>query len=250
MKKFGFLLLVSALVLTITACGKEEAKKLVMATSADYYPYEFIDTDSGSEKILGFDIDVANLIAEELGIEYEIKNMDFNGLLATLQTGQADFVMASMTPNEERAKSVDFSKVYYGGENSNSIVSLKSSNIKSLEELNGKNVAAQLGTAQEQTAKTIAGIEYTALNKIPEMVQEVLAGRVDAIIIEKSVAVNYVETYTDLEYTPFIDESLNGIAIAFPKESDKIEQFNKAIDKLIESGKIDELVEKWLKEEQ
>lgn len=220
-----------------------------MATSADYYPYEFIDTDSGSEKILGFDIDVANLIAEELGFEYEIKNMDFNGLLATLQTGQADFVMASMTPNEERAKSADFSKVYYAGEDSNSIVSLKSSNIKSLEDLNGKKVAAQLGTAQEQTAKTIEGIDYVALNKIPEMVQEVLAGRVDAIIIEKSVAVNYVENYSDLEYTAFVDEALNGIAIAFPKGSDKVEQFNKAIDKLLANGKIDELVEKWLKEE-
>lgn len=249
MKKFGVILLSCIILLTVTACGKNEQQKWIMATSADYYPYEFIDTASGSEKILGFDIDVANLIAEELGVEIEIKNMDFNGLMGALQSGQADFVMASMTPNEERAKSVDFSKVYYGGENSNSILALKASNLKTVDDLKGKKVAAQLGTAQEQAAKKMEGIELVSLNKIPEMVQEVLAGRIDAIIIEETAAQKYVDNYTDLEFTPFSDEGLNGIAVAFPKGSDKVGQFNKVIDKLIANGKIDTLVDKWLKEE-
>lgn len=259
MRKYGFIFLVVLLTLSVVACGKSEEtssteqknekQKLILATSADYFPYEYIDTASGSEKILGFDIDVANLIAEELGFEIELKNMDFSGLLAALQTGQADFVMAGMTPNEERAKSVDFSKVYNGEQTgSNSIVALKSNNITSVEALNGKKVAAQLGTAQEQAAKKIEGIELVSLNKIPEIVQEVLAGRVDAAIIEDAAAQKYIDNYSQLGHTPYSAEGLNGVAVAFPKGSDKVEQFNQAIDHLKENGKLDELIEKWLKQ--
>lgn len=249
MKKLGIIFMACVVLFSITACSKGESKKLIMATSADYYPYEFIDTASGSEETVGFDIDVAKLIAAELGFEFEIINMDFGGLLGALQAGQADFVLAGMTPNEERAKNVDFSKVYYDSDGSNAILALKTNEIKTVEDLQGRKIAAQLGSAQEQAAKKITGTELVLLNKIPEMVQEVLAGRVDAIIIEETAAQKYVENYTDLEYTPYSSEGLNGIAVAFPKGSDKVEQFNKAIDKLKETGKLDELVEKWKLEE-
>lgn len=262
MKKLGLLFVVSVLLLSVVACGKSEDKegantnentkeKLTLATSPDYPPYEFIDTSSGEEKIIGFDIDLANLIAAELGFEIEIKSMDFNGLLAALQSGQADFVMAGMTPNKERRKSVDFSKVYYGKhEGSNTILTFKSSNLKTVEDLKGKKVAAQLGTAQEAAAKEMEGIELISLNKIPEMVQELMSGRIDAVIIEEAAAKEYVKNYPELGYTPFSSEGLNGVAVAFPKGSKWVEKFNQAIDTLTANGKIAELADKWMKDEE
>ena len=81
-----------------------QQQKLTMVTSADYPPYEFRDTASGKNEIIGFDIDIAKNIAQELGYQLEIKDTDFNGIIPALQSGRADFAMARMTPTAERKK--------------------------------------------------------------------------------------------------------------------------------------------------
>lgn len=83
-----------------------------MATSADYDPFEYKDTE-GNGDFVGIDIDIARALAEKLGYELEIQDMDFAGLIAALQNGQADFVMAAMSATDERKESADFSDVYY-----------------------------------------------------------------------------------------------------------------------------------------
>lgn len=93
--------------------GEADSKVLTMATSADYPPYEFVKTEAGTEEIVGFDVDIARHIAEELGYELQITNMDFNGLIPALQAGRADIVMAGMTPTEERKQNAAFSDIYY-----------------------------------------------------------------------------------------------------------------------------------------
>lgn len=234
--------------LLVTACtgsGNNAAddKTLVMATSADYPPYEFIKTQSGSEEIVGFDVEIAKAIAAELGYELEINNVDFNGLIPALQAGRADFVMAGMTPTEERKQNVDFSVIYY--EAKNTIVTRSGSGLKDAASLNGKKVGVQLGSIQEGAAKEITGATVVPLNRINEIIQELKAGRIDAAIIEDTVAKGYIDANPDLEFTVIPNEGESGSAIAFPKGSPLREEFDPVLQQMIESGKINELVTTW-----
>jgi len=234
----------------ITSCAgsggntaAEQDKTLTMATSADYPPYEFIRTEGGSEEIVGFDIDIARAIAEELGYEVEITNIDFNGLIPALQAGRADFVMAGMTPTEERKQNVDFSSVYY--EARNTIVTRQGSGLNTADSLAGKKVGVQLGSIQEGVAKEIQGANVVPLNRINEIIQELKAGRIDAAIIEDTVAAGYIEANPDLEFNVIANEGEAGSAIAFPKGSPLRDEFEPVLQQMIESGEINDLVNKW-----
>jgi polar amino acid transport system substrate-binding protein len=198
-KKFGWLFTISLIVVLainfIAGQGKLDKvvaqqpggnqEKLVMVTSADYPPYEFRDTARGNA-IIGFDVDIANRIAKELGFQLQIIDTDFNGIIPALQSGRADFAMAGMTPTEERQKNVDFSDIYY--EAKNTIVAKKGSNLKKPEDLAGKNVGVQLGSTQEEAAQKFKDVKLVSLNKTAEIIQEVKAGRIQAAIIEDTIA--------------------------------------------------------------
>ncbi|MGB6298606.1 MAG: ABC transporter permease subunit [Rivularia sp. (in: cyanobacteria)] len=228
-----------------SSVGKET---LTMITSPDYPPYEFYQTEDGERKIVGFDIDIANYIGEELGFKLKIAQSDFNGLIPALQANRADFVMAGMTPTPQRRKNVDFSIIYY--EAKDTIVASKSSNLTKPEDLSGKIVGVQLGTIQEQNAKQIAekvaNIKLKQLNKVPELVQEIKAGRIDAAIVEDAVALGFVKSNPDLESNviPSI-ENASGSAIAFPKGSQLVKPFNKVLQKMKNNGELERLSKKW-----
>lgn len=223
------------------------AKTLTMATSADFKPYEFHDLTSGKDEIVGFDVDIAKYIGKELGYEVQINDMNFDGLVPALQTKRADFVMAGMNPTPDREKNVDFSVVYH--EARNTIVSKKDSGVTKLEQLAGKKVAVQLGSTQEttakDTAKTVQGLQVVSLNKIGEIVEEVKTGRVDAAIIEDHVAKGFVENNEGLQLATIETAESTGTAIAFPKGSEHVEEFNKVIKKMQENGEMDKLIQKW-----
>lgn len=259
--KYLFTLLLTA-VLTITvmtACNNQTAsdpgatggttpkKTLIMATSADYPPFEFIDTSSGQQEIIGFDVDIAKYITEKLGYGLTINNIDFNGLIPALQSKRADFVMAGMTPTEERKQSVDFSTVYY--EAKNTIVSKKGAGLTTSEALSGKRVGVQLGSTQEQAAKEIQGANIVSLNRISEIVQEIKSGRIEAAIIEDTVAKGFVENNPDLEFTVIPNTGEAGSAIAFPKGSPLVAEFNPVLQEMLDTGKVEELVRKWFGDE-
>ena len=259
MKKAISVLLMSILLMgVLAACGTstektsgsgegEEKKVLTMGTSADYPPFEYVET-AKSDEIIGFDVDLANLIANELGYEVEIKDMDFNGLIGAIQADRVDFVMAGMTPTDERKESVDFSDVYYTAKHM--IVSAKDSNIKSIEDLEGKTVGVQLSSIQEGKAEEIGEtvkIKVEKRTRIPELVQEIKAGRIDAAIIEDTVAEGYFENNPDLAGFTIEDgnEEEAGSAIAFPKDSKLTEEFNKVLKEKMENGEVDKLIVKW-----
>jgi arginine/lysine/histidine transporter system substrate-binding protein len=219
---------------------------LVMATSADYPPYEFIETASGSEEIVGFDVDIARYITEQLGYGLEINNIEFNALIPALQADRADFVMAGMTPTEERLQNADFSDIYYQA--THTIVSKAGSNLTTPESLAGQQVGVQLGSIQEGIAKDIEGANVVPLNRINEIVQELKAGRIDAAIIEDKVAEGYVQSNPDLEYHPL--EASGGSAIAFPKGSELVSEFNTVLQEMESNGTMEELVNKWFRSEE
>lgn len=263
MKRRNFLvttLLGAALTVSVAACnsnapadtstgtGGEGDRTLVMATSADYPPYEFVDSASGSQEIQGFDVDIARYITEELGYELEIQNVDFNGLIPALQANRADFVMAGMTPTDERKQNADFSDIYY--EARNTIVTTQNSGLNTIDSLRGKKVGVQLGSTQEQAAKEqVQGATIVSLNRINEMIQELKAGRVDAVIMEDTVAQGYVNSNPDLAFNTIANTGEAGSAIAFPKGSPLVSEFNTVLAQMEQEGKLEELVNKWFGDE-
>jgi ABC-type amino acid transport substrate-binding protein len=257
-RKFLFTSAMSAiLTVAVAACAggggtaSDGTRRLVMATSADYPPYEYVDSTGGTQEIVGFDVEIAQYITEELGYELEIQNIDFNSLIPALQANRADFVMAGMTPTEERRQNVDFSEIYY--EARNTIVSRQGSGLTSPETLTGKTVGVQLGSTQEQAAKDLAedvqGMNLTRLNRINEMIQELKAGRIDAIIMEDTVAAGFLASNPDLEANDIPNVGEAGSAIAFPRGSELREEFNPVLEEMISSGKMDELINKWFGDE-
>jgi ABC-type amino acid transport substrate-binding protein len=251
--KFFVTMLLSAVltVFLVTACNSSTntadsgsgGKTLTMATSADYPPYEFIDTSSGSQEIIGFDVDIAKYITGKLGYQLQINNIDFNGLIPALQSNRADFVMAGMTPTAERKQNVDFSDIYF--EAKNTIVSKKGSGLNNNAALNGKKVGVQLGSIQEGVAKKIQGATVVQLNRINEIVQEIKAGRIDAAIMEDTVAQGFITANPELEFTVIPNEGEAGSAIAFPKGSPLLAEFNPVLQEMKSSGEIEKLVNKW-----
>jgi arginine/lysine/histidine transporter system substrate-binding protein len=253
MKKVISLFLIMILAVgVLAACGETkdanagDKKTLVMATSADYAPFEYIESDK-SDEIIGFDVDLAKAITEKLGYEMEIKDMDFGGLIQSLKSGQADFVLAGMTPTEKRKQNVDFSDIYYTAQHM--VISKKENGIETVEDLKGKTVGVQLGSIQEGKADEInetVAITVENRNRIPELIQELKAGRFDAIIIEDTVAKGYLDKEADLtSFTISDDPEEAGSAIAFPKDSELTEKFNNELKKMKENGELQELIVKW-----
>ncbi|MBB3110720.1 polar amino acid transport system substrate-binding protein [Paenibacillus phyllosphaerae] len=217
---------------------------IVMGTSPDYPPYENTDAKNGG-KVVGLDIDIAQAIADKLGYKLEISGMDFSGLIAALQTERVDFVMSAMSVTEERKQSIDFSDSYYAARNT--IVSKKDSGLTTMASLEGKNVGVQLGSTQEEA---VAGMESTSkitkLDKIPNLIQEIKAGRMDAAIVEDAVAWGYTDANPDLQFT-ILDPNPNdlGYAIAFPKGSELTAQFNAELQKMKDNGELQAIIDKW-----
>ncbi len=241
-----FALLSVLLVGLLAACGSNDDNVLVMGTSADYPPYEFVDT-AVSDEIIGFDIDIANYIADKLGFELKIEDMDFNGLVPSLTNNRVDFVLAGMTPTPERQENVDFSDIYYVAQQT--IVTKQDSGITSLDDLAGKTLGVQLGSIQVGLANDIAeevgDIEITELNRINDLIQELKSNRIDAAIIEDTVGEGHIAVNPELTSFIIEDESEAGSAIAFPKDSELRDQFNEILQEMFENGKMDELVMKW-----
>ncbi|CAH2716344.1 Arginine-binding extracellular protein ArtP [Neobacillus rhizosphaerae] len=255
MKKAVILILTMVMsVGLLAACGTSDnankksgdKKVLVMATSADYPPFEYVETKK-SDDIIGFDVDLAKAIAGKLGYTVNVKDMDFGGLVQSLKSGQADLVLAGMTPTEKRKKNVDFSDIYYTAHHL--IISKKDSGIEKLEDLKGKTVGVQLGSIQEGKAQEInkqIPIKIENRNRIPDLIQEMKSGRFDAAIIEDTVAKGYFEKEKDFKgFTISDDPNEAGSAIAFPKNSELTAKFNKELKKMKENGELQKLVVKW-----
>lgn len=255
-KKIVLPILSIILLMVLAACGTSEAEEnsnsgsgddeskgtLVMGTSADFPPFESFTTEGEFE---GFDIDLAHKIAEELGYELEIKDMKFDGLVGSLQADRVDMVMAGMSATDERKENVDFSTEYHhSGE---MFVTANDSEVKSLEDLEGKVVGVQLGTIQYEGAEELQdeyGFEIKSMDQATTLIQELKTGRIDVGYMDKTVAEGYIE---EQDLAGFDDPTTSspGMAVAFPKGSELKEEVSAVIDQFLEDGTIAELEEKW-----
>lgn len=228
--------------------GTSEDKVLEMATSADFAPFESRNPEG---EFVGFDIDLANHIADELGYELKITDMKFDGLIGALQNNRVDMVLSGMSATDERKENVDFSTEY--NRSGEIFITTKDSSIKSLEDLEGKTLGVQLGSIQEEGANQIKAdeginFEIKALDESGALIQELLSNRVDAVYMDKAAGLGYTEAQ-DLAHFDDPTTSSPGMAVAFPKGSELVDDVNEVLKEAEESGKLQELKDKWLSEE-
>lgn len=224
----------------------KEANKIVLGTSADYPPYEFHKQIDGKDKIVGFDIEIAKEIAKDIGVELEIKDMDFDGLLAALDTGNVDIVVAGMSATEERKKSVDFSKEYYTEDQGFLVHVDNKDKYNSIEDLKGLKIGAQKGTVQEEVAEEkIEGAQIKTLAKITDLVLELKNNKIDGLVLAVPVAEMYVANNPDIALVPQIDLGQgDGIAVAVKKgNQDLVDSINATIDRLMKDDTLDKFIQ-------
>ncbi len=255
MKKFLCVLLtVALLAITFVACSNggstedttaanDAAKEtLVMATNAEFPPYEYHEGD----KIVGIDAEIAQAIADKLGMELKIEDVAFDSIIPGVQAKKYDMGMAGMTVNDERLKSVDFSTSYAKGVQ---VVIVKNdSDIKTVDDVKGKKVGVQTSTTGDIYATDDFGEKnITRFDNGAVAVQALVAGKVDCVIIDNEPAKSYVEANEGLKIleTEYVEEEY---AICFNKENTELkDKVNKALDELTKDGTVQKIIDKYIK---
>lgn len=234
----------------------KDAGVLKVGTSAEYSPYEFHKVVDGEDKIVGFDDFVVQEIAKDMGVKVEYEDMDFDGLLGALQADKVDIVLAGMTPDEKRKKSVDFSDIYYTNSNVCIVAKGKEDTIKKSEDLKDLKVGVQKGTTQADYVTNTLGIsDATQLKKIPDLMLELQNGKIDVIVTGKAVAEINVKKYDNIAIgnTTVGDEVAETAAAAIKKSSNGVDNtsfvksVNDTIKRLQDSGDMDKYMQEALK---
>ena len=249
MKKLVSVLLVAACSVSLVACGgkKEEEKKaeedktLVMATNAEFPPYEYYE----GEEVIGIDVDNAKAVAEELGLELKIEDMAFDSVIPAVSSGKADIALAGLTVTDERKENLNFTDTY--AKATQVIIVKEDSAIAGPDDLEGKKIGVQLGTTGDLYASDIKDAEVEQYNKGFEAVQATMQGKIDAVIIDSEPAKEFV---AEAEGLKILDEAFTEeeYAIGIAKDNDELlEKVNKALKSLKESGKLDEIVAEYIK---
>lgn len=234
----------------------KDAGVLKVGTSAEYSPYEFHKVVDGEDKIVGFDDFVVQEIAKDMGVKVEYEDMDFDGLLGALQADKVDIVLAGMTPDEKRKKSVDFSDIYYTNSNVCIVAKGKEDTIKKSEDLKDLKVGVQKGTTQADYVTNTLGIsDATQLKKIPDLMLELQNGKIDVIVTGKAVAEINVKKYDNIAIgnTTVGDEVAETSAAAIKKSGNGVDNtsfvksINDTIKRLQDSGDMDKYMQEALK---
>ena len=218
-----------------------EAGKLTMATNATFPPYE-MTTDSG--EIEGIDVDTAKAIAEKLGLELQIDDMEFDAALLSVQQGKADIVMAGVTVTDERKAVMDFSDSYATG--IQSIIVPNGSDIASPDDLAGKKIGTQRGTTGYIYCSDDFGEDsVVAYDSGLTAVQALNNGQVDAVVIDNAPATEYVAANPGLKVldTSYAEEDY---AIGMAKGSALEDAINKALEELKADGTLQAIVDKYI----
>ena len=223
----------------------KDSGKLVVGTCADYPPYEWHLVQDGEDKIIGFDIDIAQAIADELGVELEVLDMDFDGLIPALSAGEVYMVIAGMNPTEERKESVDFTDIYFTQKDALVINSEDAEDIRSENDLKNASLATQKATIQETyLLENFPDAEIQSVPKLNTAILYLVTGKADAVLMVETVAKRYVEENEGLELADFdVSSTPNESAIAVAKDSeDFLDAVNDILDEMEDSGKIEELI--------
>lgn len=239
MKKLFKSLVMGAMVLSlsVTAFAKE---KIYVGTNAEFPPFEYLENG----EIKGFDMELVNEIGKILDADIKIVDMAFDGLLPALQMKKVDLVIAGMTANEERMKTVSFTQPYY---TASQVIIVKEGNdsIKSFNDLKGKKVGIMLGFTGDMVVSEIEGVKIERFNAAYAGIMALQAGKVEAVVLDSEPAKNYVAQNKGLVLAD-ADAEQEEYAIAVRK-NDKalLEKVEKALKEIKENGTYDKLLQKY-----
>ena len=223
--------------------------KLTVATSPDFAPYEFyaIDED-GTPSLAGFDMALAQYIADYMGLELEVVTVDFDGVLTELQTKSVDLGMAGLSPDPVREAAMDFSDIYYEGGQSLVTVKDNADTYNSTDAVNDPSVSvgAQTGSIQLDLAqKNSPDADIVSLPKVTDIISELLAGKLDAAYIVTDVAKSYQKNYPDLEIVADVPYDVVGSSIGVSKGNAELLA---AVNEAIAAAKVDGSLEEYIAE--
>ena len=236
--------LIAAIAIVIGANATAMAKKLIVACDTNFPPFEFKDPKTG--KHTGFDVELWDAIAKEIGVQYELQPMDFNGIIPGLQSGQLDVGIAGITIKPERSKVVDFSDGYYNA-GLLLLVSKDNMQINDIAGLDGKIVSTKLGTTSVDFVKANAKAKEVKLFPNNDaMFMELMSGGADAVIFDSPVISDFVRKAGQGKVKivgPIYQGQSYGIG--FPKGSELVAKVNQALETLRANGTYKELYVKW-----
>ncbi|GEN90811.1 ABC transporter permease subunit [Tetragenococcus koreensis] len=238
-----FLMLFAQLFPTVQASAEEEQQderydaimergELVVGLSADYAPYEFHATVDGEDEIVGFDVSIAQKIADDMGVDLHIEELGFDALLGALDTGKIDLIISGMSPTPERLQEVDFSDPYMNSQQRLVVREEDQDEYTDVNQFEGVPIGVQKQTTQEELANTeLEGSQVTSLQKIPDVVMNLKNGKVDGAVLEGPVAKAYVDENDDLAFSNVeFEDGAKQSAVALPKDSPILsENINRSI---------------------
>ena len=223
----------------------ESAGKLIMATEAGFKPYEYYE---GTD-IVGVDVDIAKEIAREMGMELVVEHMEFSAIIPAVDSGKADFGAAGMSITEERAQQVDFTVEY--ATSKQVILTKADSDIQTADDLSGKTVGVQLGTVADlalSEPEDFPGVKLELYNKYFEAVNDLLSGRIDAIVLDSLPAQELSKVNESLAIR---DEEIFTDVYAFcvkKGNTELLDSINTVMQRLMDEGKIAEFTTNHLEE--
>ncbi len=228
--------------------GSSEAATgtLTVATEPAFPPFEFQNEDG---ELDGFDIDLMTAIGETAGLEVQFESLPFDGIIPALQAGTVDAAISGMTITEERLQTVDFSRPYV---KAGLAIAVKEENteVATLDDLQDKKIAVQIGTTGAEQAAEIPGAEISTFDSAPLALQELANGNVDAVINDAPVTLDAIAS-GNIDGLKVVGELLTTefYGIAMPKGSENVEIVNEALMTMMEDGTYAEIYQEWFGEE-
>lgn len=241
MKTLMSRLLAVALATASLVAGGAQAQTLVVATDTAFVPFEFKQGD----KYVGFDIDLWDAVAKELGLAYKLQPMDFNGILPALQTKNVDVALAGITIKDERKKVIDFSDGYY--DSGFMLMVPASSAVTGEKDLKGKSLAVKTGTSAADYAKAnFAGTDLRLFPNIDNAYLELATGRVDAAMHDTPNVLYFAATAGKGKVKVVGTQMMaHEYGIGFPKGSPLVPKVNAALAKIKADGRYNTIYRKW-----
>ncbi|HWR40617.1 MAG TPA: transporter substrate-binding domain-containing protein [Patescibacteria group bacterium] len=236
---------------TDESLAKIKAKgKLVVGINAEFAPFEFHAMIDGKDTIVGFDADVAREVAKDMGVELELKELSFDALLTTLQSGQLDVVISGLSATEERRKSVDFSDTYY---KSAQVLLTTKGNVEKFNTFNdmkGKKIGIQLSSLQDKLMDSLMPDgNYTKIESMNTLFLSLKSNQIDGIVTSQVVSEMAVAANPEFAIAKKVvidDSSLNspGVAVAMRKNSAALQaQISATVKRLNDSGQMQKYVD-------
>lgn len=257
MKKLTACLLALIMILSLAACsgGKSTAAsaidaikqkgELVVGTSADYPPYEFHTEIDGVDTIVGFDIAIAQAIADKLGVKLKLVDMSFDNLLMSLANGEFDMVIAGLSADEERRKTTDFSDPYLEAKNLILVRTEDADKYTTLEDLMGVKGGAQTGSKPYGQCVTYCGeASAVGLTKVPDLIMELEAGKLDVVFLDYMTVLSYADAKENLAAVDVnIPVTSDGYSIAVKKGNTELTEFvNGVLAELKQDNAIEQFI--------